>query len=206
MSPCISPPGIFFAAISQGGLPGEGKVAYYISGPGCSTGMSSGIAADSLVGDLTGFDGPAGLDEIVPAGNGAWFVLAESGANANRVQTLGLTTGAFNQPRILNTFEQVGANPVAVAHRSAWLNPCIDWVGAPWLCLSPNPGCWYNGTEQDVVKLGRIDQSLTASQDLYICARGAGQITVVNIVTGGRDYYSPVSIPSVRMVATAGTQ
>ena len=56
------------------------------------------------------------------------------------------------------------------------------------------------------VERGRIDQSLAVSQDLYVCARGAGQITVVNIVTGGRDYYSPISIPSIRTVATCGSQ
>ncbi|MFV1959591.1 MAG: hypothetical protein ACC662_09295, partial [Planctomycetota bacterium] len=140
---------------------------------------------------------------ILPVGNGAWFAMAESGAGADRVQTLGLGVGAFNQPRIVNTFENVGANPVSIAHRSAWLNTiCIDFIGAPWLC-STNPACWYNGTEQN---LFRPDFSVAVSQDLYICARGAGQITVVNLVTGGRDFYSPISIPTVRYVATSGTQ
>lgn len=203
MSPCLVPPGLFMAAISQGGLPGEGKVAYYISGPSCSTGVSSGVMADSLVGSLTGFDGPAGLDEVLPMGNGAWWVLAESGAAANRVRTLGTEVGYFTQPRIINTFEQVGANPVAVAHRSAWINTiCIDWIGAPWLC-APYPMCWYNGTEQNLLM---IDRSMAVSQDLYICARGAGQITVVNLVTGARDYYQPEPIPGIRIVASEGTQ
>jgi hypothetical protein len=118
------------------------------------------------------------------------------------VRTLGLEVGAFNQPRIVNTFEQVGANPVAIAHRCAWLNPCIDWIGAPWLC-STAPTCWYNGTEQQLLN---IDGSLAVSQDLYICARGASQVTVVNLVSGARDFYSPISIPGIRTVASPANQ
>ncbi len=204
MSPCLTGnnPPLFLAAISQGGLPGEGKVAYYISGPSCDTGASQGIAADSIVGDLTGFDGPAGLDEILPMGNGAWFALAESGAAADRVRTLGLEVGAFNTPRIINTFGNVGANPVSIAHPAAWVGPCIDFVGAPWLC-STNPKCWFNGTEQ---QLQAQDGSLATAQKLYICARGSGLITAVNMITGARDFYSPISIPGVRFLATCSTQ
>ncbi len=203
MSPCVGLNPFFIAAISEGGLPGEGKVAYYISGPGCITGTGSGIFADSLIGDLTGFDGPAGMDDILPMGNGAWFAVAESGAGADRIRTLGLEVGAFNQPSILNTFENVGQNPVAIAHRAAWLNTiCIDWLDAIPVCAN-QPYCYYNGTEQN---LFNIDQSGAVSQDLYICARGAGQITVVNLVNGARDFYSPVLIPGVRFVASQATQ
>ncbi len=204
MSPCLNPPGLFLAAISQGGLPGEGKVAYYISGPSCSTGASAGITADSLVGDLTGFDGPAGLDEVLPMGNGAWWMMAESGAIANRVQSLGLEVGAFNQPRIVDTFDQVGANPVAVAHRPSWgFGICIDWIDAIVIC-STNPSCWYNGTEQQLPLVP--DTSLASAQDLYICARGASQVTVLNMVTGLRDRFGIISIPGVRFVASTATQ
>ncbi len=201
MSPFLNPPGLFLAAISQGGLPGEGQVAYYISGPGGTTGISAGITADSLVGSLTGFDGPAGLDMILPVSPTAWWALAESGAEANRVRTLGLGTGSFNTPRIVETFEQVGANPVAVAHPCAWSRSmCIDWLGAPWVC-AVRPGCWYNGTEQQLTF-----PSGDPAQDLYICARGASQISVVNMVTGLRDFYSPVSVPAIRSIATPATQ
>ena len=201
MSPYLNPPGLWLAAISQGGLPGEGQVAYYISGPGGTTGISSGITADSIVGSLTGFDGPAGLDMVLPISPTAWWAMAESGAEANRVQTLGLGTGSFNTPQIVETFEQVGANPVAVAHPTAWSRSmCIDFVGAPWIC-STNPGCWYNGTEQQLTF-----PSAAPAQDLYICARGASQVTVVNMVTGLREFYSPVSIPGIRFIATPATQ
>ena len=209
MSPYLAGGGLFLAAISQGGLPGEGQVAYYISGPGGTTGVSSGITADSIVGSLTGFDGPAGLDDVLPMGNNqAWWAMAESGADANRVRTLGLQIGAFNQPEIINTFEQVGANPVAVAHPSAYLLPCIDWPFAPpppfGPCLwRPVPSCWWNGTREVAQYL---DTSMGAAQQLYICARGASQVTVVGLLTGTRDFYSPVSIPGVRTIASPATQ
>ena len=203
MSPCIGLNPFFIAAISEGGLPGEGKVAYYISGPGCITGTGSGVFADSLIGDLTGFEGPAGMDDVFAQGNSAWFAVAESGAGADRIRTLGLEVGAFNQPRIINTFENVGQNPVAIAHRSAWLNTiCIDFLDALPLCAI-HPFCFYNGTEQN---LFQPDFSFAVSQDLFICARGAGQITVVNVINGARDFYSPIQIPGVRFVASCGTQ
>ena len=136
-------------------------------------------------------------------GNTAWFAVAESGAGADRVRTLGLEMGAFNQPRIINTFNNVGQNPVAIAHRAAWLNTiCIDWIDAIPVC-STQPFCFYNGTEQN---LFNVDQSGAVSQDLYICARGAGQITVLNLVSGSRDFFSPIAIPGVRFVASAATQ
>ena len=201
MSPYIAPPGLFLAAISQGGLPGEGQVAYYISGPGGTTGISSGITADSIVGSLTGFDGPAGLDMVLPVSPTAWWALAESGAAANRVRTLGLGTGTFNTPRIVETFEEVGANPVAVAHPCAWSRSmCIDFLDAIPVC-SNHPWCFYNNTEQQLFL-----PALDPAQDLYICARGASQVTVVNMVTGNRDFYSPVSIPGIRDISTPASQ
>ena len=200
MSPYIAPPGLFLAAISQGGLPGEGQVAYYISGPGGTTGISSGLTADSIVGSLTGFDGPAGLDMVLPISPTAWWAMAESGAAANRVRTLGLGTGSFNTPRIVETFEQVGANPVAVAHLCAWAwTICIDWAGNN--SCSGHPWCWYNGTEQQLVF-----PDAGPAQDLYICARGASQVSVVNMVTGLRSFYSPISIPGIRDIATPASQ
>ena len=47
---------------------------------------------------------------------------------------------------------------------------------------------------------------MAVAQDLYICARGASQITVVNLVTGARDFYSPIIIPGVRTIASPATQ
>ncbi len=205
MSPCINAgtTNLFIAAISQAGLPGEGKVAYYISGPSCSTGVGSGIAADAIIGDLTGFDSPAGLDDLLAVGNGAWFGVAESGAQANRIRLLGLTTGAFNNPVILQTIGNVGANPVAVAHRSSYtIYPlCIALLNSGLCSLVPT--CWFKGTEQTSPN---PDGSLNAAQDLYICARGAGQVTVVDLVSGLRNFYSPIKIPGVRGVYTPPTQ
>lgn len=210
MTPCFGQNPILFAAISQGSLPGQGKVSYYVAGPNCTTGFSTTQRPDDLVGDLTGFDGPAGLDEVYPVGNGAFFVLAESGAQANRVRTLGVEVGAANQPRVLNTFEGVGANPVAVAHRASWQQqPLISALGPPW--LSTSPSCWYNGTQQYIYvpgcpPTGLYDCTLEPAQAIYICARGAGQISIVDLVTGARDFYSPVHVPGIRTVAGPPTQ
>lgn len=206
MTGCIpGNPSIFLAAISQGGLPLEGKVAYYISGPGCATGVGQGIAADAIIGDLGGFDGPAGLDEIAVVGSPAFFAVAESGAQGNRISTLGLTTGAFNNPVVLDTIGNVGANPVGIAHRASWTAPpgCMAVAGSG-LC-NPNPSCWYNGVEMALTG-GNIDGTFASSQEFYICARGAGQVTVVNMLSGLRSYYSPVLIPGVRYVASCSTQ
>jgi hypothetical protein len=209
MTPCFGLNPILFAAVSQGGLPNEGKVAYYVAGPGCLTGTSTGARPDSLVGDLSGFDGPSGMDEIFPMGNSALFAVAESGSQANRVVTLGVESGTLNVPRRLITFTAVGANPVAIAHRSAYVSPCVQLIGVIPRC-STNPSCWYRGTEQWALSPrfngGGIDQSLASAQDLYICARGASQISVVNLVNGGRDIYSPISIPGIRFVASPATQ
>jgi hypothetical protein len=121
-------------------------------------------------------------------------------------------SGTLNVPRRLVTFTAVGANPVAVAHRSAYINPCIQFIGVLPRC-STNPSCWYRGTEQWVLSFraggiagGGIDGSLATAQDLYICARGASQISVVNLVNGARDFYSPISIPGIRFVASPATQ
>lgn len=194
-SGCVGNPPFIIAAISQGGLPGEGKVAYYISGPSCTTGTGSGVYADNIIGDLTGFDGPAGLDRVLGVSGGAWFAMAESGADANRVRTLGLETGAFNTPSIVNTFNNVGANPVAVAHRSPYFGPA-QW-GA-----SPSARCGFEGLASSV----DFDLSQGVSQNLYICARGAGQITVMNMVSGFRSFYSPIKIPGIRFVVSQASQ
>ena len=191
--------GLWLAAISQGGLPGEGQVAYYVSGPGGTTGISSGITADSIVGSLTGFDGPAGLDMIGAVSPTALFALAESGAAANRVRTLGIAAGGVS-PQIIETFEEVGANPVAVTHPAAISHGvCIAPLGSGVCSL--NPGCWYSGTEQQITAT-----DVSSAQRLYICARGASQVTVVNMITGNRDFYSPVSIPGIRYLASGSSQ
>ena len=135
----------------------------------------------------------------MPQGGAAWWVLAESGGSS--VVSLGLETNAFTNPRIINTFEKVGANPTSVAHPCAYVQvPCIDWIGPIWQC-STNPGCWYNGTEQQLVF-----PDAGPAQDLYICARGASQVSVVNMVSGLRSFYSPISIPGIRDIATPASQ
>ncbi len=73
------------------------------------------------------------------------------------------------------------------------------------------PSCWYNNTQQYVYvnacyPLGMWDCTLAPAQELYICARGSSQISVVNLVTGARDFYSPIHIPGVRFVAGPPTQ
>lgn len=213
LTPCFGLNPIMFGAISQGGQPNQGKVAYYVAGPGCVTGTATGGRPDSIVGDLSGFDGPAGLDETLSPGQGSvFFVVAESGSQANRVTTLGLQTGAINLPRVLNTFTAVGANPTSVAHRPAWVNPCTDVAndGNAIPCLHDgNPTCWYNGVEMAATNTlfgPLIDGTEQVSQNLYICATGVSQITVVNMLNGSRDFYSPIPIPGVRRLASTASQ
>jgi len=205
-TPCFGLNPIMFAAISQGGSPGNGKVAYYVAGPGCLTGGATNGRPDAIVGDLSGLDGPDGLDENFLSGTPVFFTVAESGSEANAVTTLGTEIGAGNLPRILNRFTNVGANPTKVAHRSSWNPPCIAPAGSNTCLHAGAPTCWYNGTEQDVVIIPSIDQSMVPTKDLYICARGASQVTVIDITSGARSFYSPISIPGVRYVAGPGTQ
>jgi hypothetical protein len=210
MTPCFGLNPILFGAVSQaGGGPGEGKVSYYVAGPGCTTGTQTAARPDDLVGNLAGFDGPSGMDETLsPSVGTVFFVVAESGGQANRVTTLGVETGAANLPRRLNTFTAVGANPTSVCHRAAWANPCVGpaFDGFPDCFHDTTPSCHYNGTEQDAVTLQLIDNTETTAQRLYICASGAAQISVVNLVNGSRDIYSPISIKGLRRVAAPASQ
>jgi hypothetical protein len=209
MTPCIpAQPPILFAAISEGGTPGDGKVAYYVAGPGCVTGTATGGRPDALVGDLSGFEAPAGLDNLVPFSPNPFFALAESGAN--KVRTLGLQTGAGNLPQIVLTID-TAANPVAIAHRSSWYDPLVGGnicqlftPGCPTkpIAFIPPP-CWYSGTEQYP---GTNDGTGNTSFDLYVCARGASRVQVFDMISGGQDFYSPVLIPGVRYVASPGSQ
>ena len=211
MTPCFGLNPILFAAVSEGGLPGDGKVTYYIAGPGCQTGTSTGNRPDSLVGDLSGFDAPAGLDDIFPFSPVAFFAMAESGSTKNQVVTLGVTTGSVNTPKIVREFA-TGPNPVAIAHITSWFAPNAGFghlcqLGAPncpqnAIAYTPPP-CWYSGTEQFPQV---IDGTGDPSTALYVCVRGAGRIEVLDSTTGARDFYSPVLIPGVRMVGSTGSQ
>ena len=153
-TPCYSPgpgiPVIIYAAISEGGAPGDGKVAYYIAGPGCTTGSANSTRPDSIVGDLSGFDAPAGLDNLWGTTSAPpFFAVAESGSTANHVLTLGVQAGTFNLPTIIATLD-TGANPVAVAHPPAWSPPPTSFI-----CRVGATGCptgpfsfIYGGTYQ----------------------------------------------------------
>ena len=202
ITPCFGIPPIMFAAISQGGLPGEGKVAYYLAGPGCNTGVSAGANADSIVGDLTGFDGPAGISDLfVLTTDQAFWAVAESGSDA--VSTLGFLTGTFNTPRVIATFTNVGDNPTVTTTRPAWLNPCIAIAGSNGCFRGGAPTCWYNGTEQDVLLFNLIDGTFNSAADMYICARGAGFVNVIDQVSGAPPRPNPqIAIPGIRYIAT----
>jgi hypothetical protein len=209
-TPCFSLNPLMFAAITQGGLPGEGKVAYYIAGPGCVTGTSTSARPDALVGDLSGFDAPAGLDNVFPHSTGPLFAMAESGSTKNQVVTLGVQTGAITFPQIVRQFG-TGPNPVAIAHRTAWysirqagficdltqpLCPTVPVVYAP-------PPCQYWGTEQWP---RFVDNSGAPSTAMYVCVRGASRIEVLNLTSGAPDFYSPVVVPGIRGVYAPGSQ
>jgi hypothetical protein len=214
LTPCF-PGGLMYAAISEGGAAGEGKIAYYVAGPGCRSGIASGAFPDAIVGDLSGFDAPAGLDEIVTATFApVLFAVAESGSTANRVVTLGLA-GAGQFPAIVTTLD-TGANPVTVAHVTAFLPPNPNG----FICAPPgSPGCpfipylTYAGTTQAAVV---FDPALSPSRWLYVCSRGAGRIDVIDMVTGARpitpDRTPPappadrISIPGVRGAYTTNSQ
>ncbi len=206
MTPCFGNPPIMFAAISQGGTPGNGKVAYYVAGPGCLTGTQTNGRPDAIVGDKGSFDGPDGLDENFLSGTNVFFTVAESGAEANAISTLGTVVGAGNLPDVKNRFTNVGANPTKVAHRASWNNPCIAPQGSGTCFHATTPSCWYNGTEQDVLLTTGADLSMVPTKDLFVCARGASQVTVIDITSGARSFYSPIEIPGIRFIAGPGTQ
>ena len=216
-TPCFGPPAIppiIFAAITEGGKPGEGKVAYYIAGPGCATGVTANNRPDSLVGDLSGFDAPAGLDNIFPVSTLPFFAMAESGSTANRLVTLG-TSGAGNLPSIVAAYD-TGANPVAVAHVPSWFPPPVSFIcsppGAPGCPAGPF-SCIYDGTFQAPTQ---PDFSGAPSTYLYVTVRGAGRIEVMNFTTGARPVTpdrSPkappadkIAIPGVRYAGTSCSQ
>ena len=220
VTPCFRPPGTppyMFAAVSEGGAPGDGKVGYYLAGPNCSTGVSVNARPDSLVGELPGLDAPAGLDEVSNFHPEAFFILAESGSQSSQISTLGL---ALSQtlaapPRIIRSFK-TGANPVAIAHTPSWFPP----ASGSWICqlfTSPPPcpskasaftppPCWYFGTEQYPIPGQTEDFSGKPSISVYVCARGAGRVDVLNSTSGGKDYYSPIVIPAVRFVGSTSSQ
>jgi hypothetical protein len=207
-TPCVGVPPLMFAAISQGAEPGQGKVAYYLAGPGCATGVQTGTRPDTIVGDLDGFDGPDGLDSNLPAGTPVIFTVAESGASANSVATLGLES-ALNQPVQLNRFVNVGANPTRIAHRASWGTPCMAVAGSDGCGHATQRSCWYGetlGIEMDLIQQTAPDVSMVPTKDLYICARGASQVTIIDLVSGLPKFASPVAIPGVRFVASPSTQ
>jgi hypothetical protein len=212
MTPCFNPLNpILFGAISQGGTLGQGKVAYYVTGPGCTTGFENATRPDAIVGDISGLDAPAGLDNVLPTSTaGHFFAVAESGQN--QIHMLALVPGTINLPQIFRTY-QTGANPTSIAHRSAWLAPgsggfiCqLFTPGCPTLPIAfLPPPCWYSGTEQYPFF---PDLSADVANELYVCVRGAGRVEVMNSVTGARPPpgQDRVAIPGVRFVAGCPSQ
>jgi hypothetical protein len=207
MAPCQ---GIMFVAISQGGLPGEGAVSYYVSGPNCNSGTQTPGAPDAIVGK-TGepLDAPDGLDQNFPAGApDVYFVVAESGSTRNAVTTLGLETGQINLPRVIARFNNVGNNPTSIAHLPAWTAPTINDPNAP-----TNGTCNYRGLRlwqyvtTPVGILPLFDGSLDPSVPLYVCSRGSSQVTIINMLSGTRPLNGGViQIPGVRYVASQASQ
>jgi hypothetical protein len=213
MTPCLG--GVLVGAISQGGaLPFTGKVAYYVSGPGCLVGTSvPGLAADSIVGDKSGLDGPAGLDETFLPLDVVFFAVAESGSQSNSLTTLGFEPGANNFPRIVATFKNMGQNPTKVCHADAYLQtPCITFIADPFNCNPTHPYCWYKNSKHKIYQASVFvgghwdDPTQAAAANLYVCARGSGQVTQVNVLSGVKAFYQPPPIPGIRFVATHATQ
>jgi hypothetical protein len=207
MTPCYGNPVLMYAAISQGGDPREpnsGKVAYYLAGPGCVTGVSTAARPDALVGDISGLDAPAGVSDLfLPINSAAFWAVAESGSD--RVKGLGFVIGT-NSPSVEIEINSVGDNPVMTTTRPPWLNPCIAPAGTNGCLHGGAPTCWYNGTEQDVLAFGLVDGGFVASRDLYICAQGGGFIRVVDVGTGFTIQDPDVAIPGIRYIASTVRQ
>ncbi len=202
-TPCFGPPAIppiMYAAISQSGPILEGKVAFYIAGPGCSTGAQTVNRPDAIVGDLGGFDSPAGLDNIWPNFNTpAYFLVAESGSLGNRVTSIqpGLS-GSL--PEVLVQYNNVGANPSTVAHVP----------GVPFGITVPNPppGCIYDGFIMPLPP-GTFTPAFTNNHnDIYVGATGGGVVTQGNITTGFSPAFqwSPIPISGLRGIYTTSSQ
>ncbi|MGE0193020.1 MAG: hypothetical protein AB7T63_13370 [Planctomycetota bacterium] len=209
--------GLMFAAISQGGLPGEGAVSYYASGPACSSGVQTPGQPDAIVGKTNepgGLDAPDGLDQLaVPTFFDIYFYVAESGSSRNAVTALGLEPGQINLPRVVARFNNVGNNPNSIAHRAPWGTPSIGEVSFNDPNAPTNGTCNYQGltlwqyytTPVGIFPFadGTFDESLS----LFVCARGSNQITQINALNGTRPLYNGfVPIPGVRWVGSQGSQ
>jgi hypothetical protein len=205
-----------FAAISQGGSGGEGKVAVYLAGPGCTTGQASPSRPDTITGTISGLDAPAGLDNIFAHNLNLQYFFAVAESGANRVHTMGLDFLSL-LPLFTTSFD-VGANPTSIAHRpsmhSAVTGPmAICQLFTPLCPTKPSaftpPPCWYSGTEQYPVPGPSYDTTGGISNTSYICTRGIGQVEVMNLLTGARPPTIPetfIAIPGVRFVAGGPSQ
>jgi hypothetical protein len=211
LTTCPPATGLLYAAISEGGAVGEGKIAYYASGPGCRTGITAAGLPDAIIGDLSGFDAPAGLDELRSATFAPiFFAVAESGSTANRVVTLG-NSGQF--PTIVGTWD-TGANPVTVCHLPPWL-PTTPANG--FICAPPgSPGCpliptaTYSGTTQFPFAWdGPPFGALAPCRWLYVCARGSGRIDVMDLVSGAHPTTpdrTPIPAPPADHISIPGVK
>lgn len=203
---------LMFAAISQGGLPGEGAVSYYASGPACGSGVQTPGQPDAIVGKTNepgGLDAPDGLDQLViPTQLDVYFYVAESGSTRNSVTALGLEPGQINLPRVVARFNNVGNNPNSIAHRASWSGYSFNDPNAP-----TNGTCNYQGLRmwQWFTTIAGIfpfiDGSTDPSLSLYVCARGSGQITQINALNGTRPLTNGfIKINGVRYVGSQGSQ
>ena len=206
LSPCFGAT-LMYGAISQGRSLDDGKVSYYVAGPGCQTGSAVGALPDAIVGSTQeSMDAPDGIDQNVAglgvSAQGPIFVVCESGSSANQITTLGIDTGTINLPSVEAEIP-VGANPTSVAHRPSW--------GPPNNGQAPNnPACFYQGVPfwQWVTPplTPLIDPTLDPSLEVYVCAQGAGQVNVVNMLNGTPNFYQPIQISGVRFVGSQASQ
>ena len=51
-----------------------------------------------------------------------------------------------------------------------------------------------------------IDGSLQTASEMYICARGAGFVKIIDQTTGALSFYNDVAIPGIRYVASTVRQ
>ena len=204
-TPCWRPspiiPPIMYACISQSGPILQGKVAFYIAGPGCTTGAQTVSRPDAIVGDLGGFDSPAGLDNIWQNFNTqAYFLVAESGSLGNRVTSIqpGLS-GSL--PEVLVQYNSVGSNPTSVAHV-----PGIIWTG--FSAVPQPPGCVYNGVFFNQPAPNSPLFLNNQHDDIYVCASGSGKVTQGTVSAGFTASYLwwEVDVPGVRRIGTTSSQ
>ena len=129
-----------------------------------------------------------------------------SGADGWLTDWRALDASLRTVPDVKATFLNVGDNPTMITTRPAYTNPCVALQGSLLCHPTLTASCWYGGTEQDVLIAVGPDAGLDTASDMYICARGAGFVKVIDQTTGALNFYNDIAIPGIRYVASTVRQ